>query len=65
MISLESTSVFETLIKHRRKLGVNTLVSERCPKCSGRMIMELEPDYCISCINCGYVRYFNQTLTLN
>jgi len=65
MITLESTLAFNTLIKQRRKLGINTLIVESCPRCSGRMITELEPDGCISCINCGYVRYLNQPLPLN
>lgn len=65
MIRLESTLAFNTLIKQRRKLGINTLIAESCPRCSGRMIMELEPDGCISCINCGYVRYLNQPLPSN
>jgi hypothetical protein len=65
MTTLESTLAFNTLIKQRRKLGVQTPVSMHCPRCHGRMIMELEPDGCISCINCGHVEYLNQPLPLN
>ena len=65
MVSLESTSVFTTLIKQRSKLGINTIIAERCPRCNGRMIVEIETDYSISRINCGHVKYLNQTLPLN
>ena len=65
MASLESTAVFNTLIKQRSKLGVNTVISERCPRCGGRMIIDIEVDYSISCLNCGHVKYLNQILPLN
>jgi len=65
MVSLESTSAFKTLIMQRSKLGINTLISERCPRCNGTMIIEIETDYSLSCINCGHVKYLNQPVPLN
>ena len=43
------------------KTGYRNLIKGRCPKCHGTMVLDFDyevGDY-KSCLNCGYVAYFN------
>ena len=41
------------------KFGIRMLIKQRCPRCKGNMLLELDPEvnYYESCLNCGYVIY--------
>ena len=38
------------------------LISERCKRCHGRMVLELDSaaGYYKSCVNCGYLEYLHR-----